>query len=85
LNSLIGAKYYGVDLTETDWTQLGKTPHTGRTAADRRKSAGKATAMRKRHELYGDWFWRLTRPNEHDNSTSMVVPYRSENEASLDC
>jgi hypothetical protein len=48
------AKYYGVDLTETDWTQLGKTPHTGRTAADRRKSARKGTATRKRHELHGE-------------------------------
>src|ERR1700739_1150492 len=48
------AKYYAVDLTETDWTQLGKTPHTGRTAADRRKSARKAAATRKRHELHGE-------------------------------
>jgi hypothetical protein len=28
------AKYYGIDMTETDWTQLGRTPHTGRTAED---------------------------------------------------
>ena len=44
------AKYYGINMTETDWTQLGRTPHTGRTAEDRRKSARKAAATRKRHE-----------------------------------
>jgi hypothetical protein len=44
------AEYYGVDMTETDWAQLGRTPHTGRTAGDRRRSARKAAATRKRHE-----------------------------------
>src|SRR5208337_1024203 len=44
------AEYYGVDMTETDWTQLGRTPHTGRTAEDRRKSARKAAATRKGRE-----------------------------------
>ena len=44
------AECYGIDMTETDWTQLGKTPHTGRTAEDRAKSASKAAAARKRHE-----------------------------------
>jgi hypothetical protein len=44
------AEYYGIDMTETDWTQLGKTPHTGRMAEDRAKSARKAAATRKRHE-----------------------------------
>jgi len=43
------AKYYSIDMTETDWTQLGRTPHTGQTAEDRRKSARKAAATRKRH------------------------------------
>jgi hypothetical protein len=33
------AEYYGIGMTETDWTQLGKTPHTGRPAEGRRKSA----------------------------------------------
>jgi hypothetical protein len=47
------AEHYGVDMTETDWTQLGSAPHTGRTAEDRRRSAGKAAATRKRHELHG--------------------------------
>ena len=28
------AEYHGIDTTQTDWTQLGKTPHTGRTAED---------------------------------------------------
>jgi hypothetical protein len=42
------AHHYGVDMTETDWTQLGKTPHTGRTAEDRKESARKAAATRER-------------------------------------
>jgi hypothetical protein len=45
------AKHFGVDMTETDWTQLGKIPHTGRTAADRRRSARKAAATRKKHGM----------------------------------
>ena len=44
------AKHYGVKMSETDWSQLGRTPHTGRTAEDRRKSARKAAATRKKHE-----------------------------------
>jgi hypothetical protein len=44
------ADYYGVDMTETDWRQLGRTPHTGRTAEDRKESARKGAATRKRHE-----------------------------------
>lgn len=44
------ANYYGIDMTETDWTQLGRTPHTGRTAEDRRESARRGAATRKRHE-----------------------------------
>jgi hypothetical protein len=44
------ADYYGVDMTETDWSQLGRTPHTGRTAEDRRISARKAAATRKKRE-----------------------------------
>ena len=48
------AKYYGVQMTETDRTQLGRTPRTGRTADDRKKSARKAAATRKKHELYGE-------------------------------
>jgi hypothetical protein len=44
------AEHYGIDMTEMDWTQLGKTPHTGRTAEDRRTSARKAAATRKRKQ-----------------------------------
>jgi SpoVK/Ycf46/Vps4 family AAA+-type ATPase len=44
------AEHYGVDMTETDWRELGKAPSTGRTAADRRESAREAAANRKREE-----------------------------------
>jgi hypothetical protein len=44
------AKHYGVDVTETRWTELGRTPRTGRTAEDRGKSARKAAATRKKRE-----------------------------------
>jgi hypothetical protein len=44
------AKYYGIDMTETDWTQLGRSPRTGRTAEDRRRSAREAAATRKKKE-----------------------------------
>jgi uncharacterized protein DUF6582 len=40
------AKHYGVDLSESDWTELGRRPSTGRTTADRKKSARKAAATR---------------------------------------
>jgi hypothetical protein len=43
------ADHYGVDMTETDWRQLGKAPSTGRTAEDRSRSAQKAAATRKEH------------------------------------
>ncbi|MDB5072048.1 MAG: hypothetical protein JWM87_3159 [Candidatus Eremiobacteraeota bacterium] len=42
------AKHYGVDLSERNWTELGRQPSTGRTAADRKKSAKKAAATRKK-------------------------------------
>lgn len=41
------AKHYGVDLSETGWTELGRQPSTGRTAAARKTSAKKAAATRK--------------------------------------
>jgi hypothetical protein len=44
------ANYYGIDMTETDWTQLGRSPHTGRTEEDRKKSARKAAATRKKRQ-----------------------------------
>jgi hypothetical protein len=43
------AAHYSVDMTETDWRQLGKTPATGRTPEDRDRSAQKAAATRKKH------------------------------------
>jgi hypothetical protein len=48
------AKHYGVDMTETSWTELGRTPRTGRTAEDRRKSARKAATTRKKREQLGE-------------------------------
>ena len=42
------AKYFGVDVSESDWKELGKRPSTGRTASDRKRSARKAAATRKR-------------------------------------
>ncbi|MGH9808919.1 MAG: DUF6582 domain-containing protein [Terriglobia bacterium] len=46
------AKHYGVEMSETDWHQLGKHPSTGRTAEDRKKSAQKAAETRKEHESH---------------------------------
>jgi hypothetical protein len=42
------AEYYGVEMSESDWRQLGTQPSTGRTRADRRRSARKAAATHKR-------------------------------------
>jgi hypothetical protein len=42
------AKHYGVDMGESSSSELGTRPSTGRTAADRKKSARKAAATRKR-------------------------------------
>jgi uncharacterized protein DUF6582 len=42
------AKHYGVDISETDWHELGRRPSTGRTAAGRKKSARTAAATRKK-------------------------------------
>ncbi|MGP6191826.1 MAG: DUF6582 domain-containing protein [Vulcanimicrobiaceae bacterium] len=47
------ARYYGVDMSESDWTELGNQPHTGRTAADRSESARKAAETRKEREEEG--------------------------------
>lgn len=46
------ADYYGVDMSESDWEDLGSRPHTGRTVEDRRESARAAVATkRERGEL----------------------------------
>jgi len=42
------AKHYGIDLSETAWSDLGSKPKTGRTAADRKRSAKKGAATRKK-------------------------------------
>ena len=41
------AKHYDVDMSEKDWTELGRRPSTGLTSGDRKKSAKKAAATRK--------------------------------------
>jgi hypothetical protein len=43
------AKYYGVTMSESSSSDLGARPKTGRTAADRKKSAAKAARTRKRN------------------------------------
>ena len=45
------AQYYGVDMTEDDWMQLGRTPHTSRTTEDRRRSARQAAVTPRRRRL----------------------------------
>ena len=49
-NIKAAASHYGVEMTETDWKQLRRKPATGRTQEDRRDSATKAAATRKRHD-----------------------------------
>ncbi len=41
------AHHYVVEMSESEWEELGRTPKTGRTAADRRSSARKAADTRK--------------------------------------
>lgn len=47
------AKHYCVEISETDWRELGKTPNTGRTAEDRRASARKGAETRRRRTTRG--------------------------------
>ena len=44
------AEYYGVNMTEKNWKELGSHPSTGRTKEDRERSARKAAETRKEHE-----------------------------------
>ena len=44
------AKHYGIEMSESDWHELGRRPCTGRTAQDRKKSAQRAAKTRKEHE-----------------------------------
>ena len=46
-NIKAAARHYGVEMSESEWGDLGGTPKTGRTAADRKRSARKAAATRK--------------------------------------
>ena len=46
------ARHYGVEMSETDWHELGKHASAGRTEADRKKLAQKAAETRKEHERY---------------------------------
>ncbi len=43
------AKHYGVDMTEASASDFPTRPKTGRTAADRKRSAKKAVATRKKN------------------------------------
>jgi hypothetical protein len=42
------AKHYGVDISEKDWKEVGRTPSTGRSKATRRKAAAPAAATRQK-------------------------------------
>jgi len=42
------AKHYGVAMSEDDWAELGRRPSTGRTSADRKRSARAAATTRKK-------------------------------------
>ena len=44
------AKHYDVEMSESDWHELGRRPSTGRTKEDREASARKAAETRKEHE-----------------------------------
>jgi hypothetical protein len=46
------AKHYGIDVSESDWHELGRRPSTGRSAEDRKKSAKKSAKTRKEHERH---------------------------------
>ena len=46
-NIQAAADHYGVKMSESQWEELGRTPKTGRTAADRKRSAEQAAETRK--------------------------------------
>ena len=46
-NVKAAAGYYGVEMSESEWEEVGRTPKTGRTAADRKRSARQAAETRK--------------------------------------
>ena len=45
-NLKAAAHHYGVELSESDWEQLGRSPKTGRTEADRKDAARRAAETR---------------------------------------
>jgi len=46
-NITAAARYYGVDMSESNWHELGDRPKTGRTSADRERAAQQAAKTRK--------------------------------------
>jgi hypothetical protein len=46
-NIKAAARHYGVEMSESEWEELGRSPKTGRTAADRERSARQAAETRK--------------------------------------
>jgi hypothetical protein len=42
------AKHYGVDISESNWSELGSKPRTGLTTAQRKKAAKRGAATRKK-------------------------------------
>ena len=46
-NIKAAARHYGVEMSESEWEDLGRSPKTGRTAADRERSARQAAETRK--------------------------------------
>jgi hypothetical protein len=44
------ADYYAVEMTESSWRELGRTPHSGQTAAHRKHSEYRAAETRQRRE-----------------------------------
>jgi hypothetical protein len=46
-NIKAAARHYGVEMSESEWEDLGHSPKTGRTAADRERSARQAAETRK--------------------------------------
>jgi hypothetical protein len=46
-NIRAAANHYGVDVSESEWRELGSRPKTGRTEGDRERSAREAAETRK--------------------------------------
>ena len=46
-NIKAAAQHYGLEMSESEWEELGRRPKTGRTTADRKSSARQAAETRK--------------------------------------